>query len=313
MNIITFTPSYASCQLKDHEKNYSLFLLKSAAAIWGMDVFNEYLKGKEFILFMDHKLLEKMGHLHTKTMNRLQAALLEHNFVIQYKKGAVMPADYLSQLPSMNTNIITDITESFDPFKAELIDLQRADANLQHMNHFCVKGFQVYQNLKKTICKILHLNSIRMPIGLSGSGWMTTNIPTQHLTFLRNITNWLYARPIIINLEGTMQHWKHTYALLPHTFGQKSTLMSWNTQKRVSSANREINPWTNHLLCSLCQLWANQISGSMLTFLAPCSLQDININTSCASPTHSRSTHWSHLLRTRKQKPSPRPFFRMVL
>jgi hypothetical protein len=206
MNIITFTPSYASCQLKDHEKNYSLFLLKSAAAIWGMDVFNEYLKGKEFILFMDHKLLEKMGHLHTKTMNRLQAALLEHNFVIQYKKGAVMPADYLSQLPSMNTNIITDITESFDPFKAELIDLQRADANLQHMNHFCVKGFQVYQNLKKTICKILHLNSIRMPIGLSGSGWMTTNIPTQHLTFLRNITNWLYARPIIINLEGTMQH-----------------------------------------------------------------------------------------------------------
>ncbi len=26
------------------------------------------------------------GHLHTKTMNRLQAALLEHDFVIQYKK-----------------------------------------------------------------------------------------------------------------------------------------------------------------------------------------------------------------------------------
>ena len=39
-----------------------------------------------------------MGHLHTKTMNRLQSALLEHDFVIQYKKGEIMPADYLSRL-----------------------------------------------------------------------------------------------------------------------------------------------------------------------------------------------------------------------
>ncbi len=42
--------SYASRQLKDHEKNYSPFLLESAAAVWGMDTFNEYLKGKMFIL-----------------------------------------------------------------------------------------------------------------------------------------------------------------------------------------------------------------------------------------------------------------------
>jgi hypothetical protein len=35
--------SFASRQLKDHEKNYSPFLLEAAAAVWGMDVFNEYL------------------------------------------------------------------------------------------------------------------------------------------------------------------------------------------------------------------------------------------------------------------------------
>jgi RNase H-like domain found in reverse transcriptase len=74
--------SYASRQLKDHEKNFSLFLLESAAAVWGMDTFNEYLKGKQSILYTDHKPLEKMGHLHTKRMNRLQSALLEHDFVI---------------------------------------------------------------------------------------------------------------------------------------------------------------------------------------------------------------------------------------
>jgi hypothetical protein len=131
--------SYASCQLKDHEKNYSPFLLESAAAVWGMEVFNEYLKGKRLILFTDHKSVEKMGHLHNKTMNRLQAPLLEHDFVIQYKKEAIMPANYLSQLPSCNQNVIADVTESFDPFQADLIDLQRADHNLQHMNHFRVK------------------------------------------------------------------------------------------------------------------------------------------------------------------------------
>ncbi len=38
--------SFASRQLKDHEKNYSPFLLEAAAAIWGMYHINEYLKGK---------------------------------------------------------------------------------------------------------------------------------------------------------------------------------------------------------------------------------------------------------------------------
>ncbi len=62
-----------------------------------MDHFNKYRKGKKFILYMDHKLLEKLGHLHSKTMNRFQTSLIEHNFIIQYKKGLDMPADYLSQ------------------------------------------------------------------------------------------------------------------------------------------------------------------------------------------------------------------------
>jgi hypothetical protein len=39
--------SFASRQLKDHEKNYSPFLLEAAAAFWGMDFFNEYLRGKQ--------------------------------------------------------------------------------------------------------------------------------------------------------------------------------------------------------------------------------------------------------------------------
>jgi len=33
--------SFASRQLKDHEKNYSTFLLEAATAVWGKDFFNE--------------------------------------------------------------------------------------------------------------------------------------------------------------------------------------------------------------------------------------------------------------------------------
>jgi hypothetical protein len=72
--------------------------LEAAAAVWGMGIFNEYLKGKKFIFYKYHKPLEKMGHLHTKTMNRWQAALLEHDFFIQYKKGEVTYPDFLQPI-----------------------------------------------------------------------------------------------------------------------------------------------------------------------------------------------------------------------
>jgi hypothetical protein len=73
-------------------------------------------------------------------MNCLQAALLEHNFVIHYKKDAIMPADYLSNLPSTNKHKLAEITQCFDPFQPELLDLQKADSDLQKMHHFWKNG-----------------------------------------------------------------------------------------------------------------------------------------------------------------------------
>jgi hypothetical protein len=127
--------SFASRQLKDHEKNYSPFLLEAAAAaVWGMDHFNEYLKGKKFILYTDHKPLEKLGHLHRKTMNRFQTALLEHDFIIQYKKGSDMPADYLSRLPVSTPESNKEaIIAAFDPFQTDLPDLQREESYITNM------------------------------------------------------------------------------------------------------------------------------------------------------------------------------------
>jgi hypothetical protein len=73
--------------------------------------------------------LEKLGHLHSKTLIRLQTPLLEHEFVIQYKKGLNIPADYLSRLPGTKDAIAS--ISAFDPFQAELYDLQIQDDNLQ--------------------------------------------------------------------------------------------------------------------------------------------------------------------------------------
>ena len=104
-----------------------------------MDFFNEYLKGKRFILYTDHKPLEKLGHLHSKTLNRLQTALLEHDFVIQYKKGSNMPADYLSRLSGAKDNIAS--ISAFDPFQTDLYELQMKDDILQ--------GIQTFRNTGK--------------------------------------------------------------------------------------------------------------------------------------------------------------------
>jgi hypothetical protein len=51
-----------------------------------------------------------------------------------------MLTDYLSPLPSSNPNIIASMVNAFDPFQADLIDLQKADSNLQHMNQFQTTG-----------------------------------------------------------------------------------------------------------------------------------------------------------------------------
>jgi transposase InsO family protein/ribonuclease HI len=90
--------AYASRKLAKHEKNYTPFLLEMQAALWAMDHFHVYLKGNHFTLMTDHKPLETMGTIHTKTLNRLQEAMnTVYSFNIVYKKGAEMPADFLSR------------------------------------------------------------------------------------------------------------------------------------------------------------------------------------------------------------------------
>ncbi len=101
-----------------------------------------------------------MGYLHTKMMNRLQAALLEHDFIIQYKKGEIMPADYLSRLPSANPDTIAEVTQCFDPFQPALITTSGYMANNK----------QMFLKQMLNIFKIWQSNCFKMRTTWSGSG-----------------------------------------------------------------------------------------------------------------------------------------------
>ncbi|MBM3917836.1 MAG: DDE-type integrase/transposase/recombinase, partial [Sphingomonadales bacterium] len=117
--------AYASRKLVKHEKNYMPFLLEMHAAVWGMEHFAHHLKGRRFLLFTDHKPLEKLGTVHTRTLYRIQEAMMDFDFEIHYKKGEEMPADYLSRnIASLTDNLSHDKIsrlQNEDPHLSKLI------------------------------------------------------------------------------------------------------------------------------------------------------------------------------------------------
>jgi hypothetical protein len=114
--------AYASRSLSKHEKNYTPFLLELTACTWC----SVYLRGHKFTLYTDHKPLEKLFTVHTKTLNRLQQAMSEHDFVICHKPGAEMPADFLSRNVASISSVLDNdlhLLQLQDKFISDLICL----------------------------------------------------------------------------------------------------------------------------------------------------------------------------------------------
>jgi hypothetical protein len=78
---------WASRQLMKHECNCSAFLLKLQAAIYRIEYWSTHLWGNPFMLYTDHRPMEKLGMVHTKPLNRLQEKIRDYHFEICYIKG----------------------------------------------------------------------------------------------------------------------------------------------------------------------------------------------------------------------------------
>jgi len=124
--------AFASRGLKPNEKNYSAYLLELAAAAWAIDNFSVYLRGRRFTLYTDHKPLENLSKIHTKTLNRLQQQLLEYDFDIRYKEGKQnVVADALSR------NTIASLHDE----SGNMVLAQRKDPFCYKLKIFLETGF----------------------------------------------------------------------------------------------------------------------------------------------------------------------------
>nr|GFC38945.1 putative reverse transcriptase domain-containing protein [Tanacetum cinerariifolium] len=92
--------SYASCQLKIHEKNYTTHDLELGAVVFALNIWRHYLYGTKCTVFIDHKSLQYI--LVQKELNMRQHRWLEllsdYDCKICYHPGkANVVADALSR------------------------------------------------------------------------------------------------------------------------------------------------------------------------------------------------------------------------
>ena len=137
------TICYASRLLNDKEKQMSPFLLEMAAAVWAIQLFADHLRGRRFVVFTDHKPLQKVALARSKILNSFQQLALEFDFITQHKKGINMPADYLSRAIPDGADSAPAGTQVVNTLTLEPSDMVRAQSNtadLDQLRKFRVLG-----------------------------------------------------------------------------------------------------------------------------------------------------------------------------
>ena len=121
--------AYGSRALKDHEKNYSAYLVEMAAAVFGIEHFSVYLRGRKFIHYCDHRPLESLSSTHTRTLNRFQQLMTEYQFETRYRPGE---ENVLADLLSRNSVAAFALTDD----SGSVIEAQRQDKSIDDIKSF---------------------------------------------------------------------------------------------------------------------------------------------------------------------------------
>ena len=90
--------SYWSRTIREHEANYTPYMLEMTAVCSALEHFHEHIFGKKVIVYTDHRPLIGASNIQKKTINRLVENMNIYDIDLRYKKGVEnQGADYLSR------------------------------------------------------------------------------------------------------------------------------------------------------------------------------------------------------------------------
>ena len=146
--------SYASRQVKPHEMSYTSYLMEMAAANWGIDYFDVYLRGNHFTLFTDNKPLTTLTTRQTKSLHDIQIQMMKYSFDTKYFAGHLNPADWLSRNVHMIETNTQITTQTFFPNFEALELQQRTDPFTSSMKNYLNHGeLPIYDSTLSSLVK----------------------------------------------------------------------------------------------------------------------------------------------------------------
>ena len=115
--------AFASRSLSHAEKNYSQLDREGLAIVFGVKRFHQYLYGRKFTIYSDHKPLEaifscskQISTMASARVKRWALTLSCYDYTLHYKRGNEVPhADSLSRLP------LPDVPKQETPMPGELV------------------------------------------------------------------------------------------------------------------------------------------------------------------------------------------------
>ena len=121
--------SYWSRTLREHEQNYTPYMLEMTAVCSALEHFHENIFGRKVIVYTDHRPLLGASTIQKKTINRLVEKMNIYDIDLRYKKGADnQGADYLSR----NAVLAISQNDRFDEIRQQ----QQSDELLTSITQF---------------------------------------------------------------------------------------------------------------------------------------------------------------------------------